>query len=695
MSGADGSEDTGGMTMELTQKEKAAQLQRAVINSAVREIAEVYDALGDVEMSAPALGLACRFRGLDVVQVLAERGATFDFPSTEEIELRYHCHIGEKHAPYRENYRTNYALYFLKCSRGGRVKGARCLQGMNFKKNEKREDGTLLPFLSDRERSAVLDYLILHQEKLAFRPEELLYYAIFARDSYLYGELKKRGIHLTQKRIHAITEGTLADGYWLEFCTLTGKLTDREYVSVMQQLSAELEGKPFRFTEKTFNNIQNRFHDIRIFAFFLEHFRREKMQPTKIMRCVIDRNLVEAMPFIEREGWLSTPKKREEMIAYAARHDRTEMLAWLLDFKNRTADFAAEQEKADKKLMRTLNAAPDSVTALGQLWRYKKTADGTLAITNYKGSATEVTVPEKIGKRVVTAIGKGAFTGEEYQYRNAKPDTMNPGATNEQIKQHRTITKIVLPDTIQVIGAGAFQCMEALLEINIPAGVKEIGGVAFCGCSLLKRIALPPSIERICTCTFLGMSAIEEICIPPTVREIEDLAFMRCASLKKITVPENVTRIGAHAFDGCAKLEEVYIGEGVEELGTGAFAACAELRTLTIPSNVKRIGAKAFLSCIALETVYISEGVEELGAGAFAKCSTLRKVYMPASIQRVQDKEENSLDFEMFAECPDVTVICPRQSKAEAYCREKGIRYQACERVEYLFEIKQKAADSI
>lgn len=569
--------------MELAQEERAAQLQWAVINGTVQEIVEVYDALGYVEMSAPALGLACRFRGLEVVKVLVEKGATFDFPSTEEIEIKYHCHIGEKHAQYRENYRTNYALYFLKCYRGG-VKGARCLQGMKFFKNQKRDDGMLLPFLADSARSAVLDYLLLNQKKLAFQPEELLFYAIFARDDFLYEELKKRRICLAPKRIHAMTEGTLADGYWFEFGTLTGKLADRDFVSVMQRLSTELDGKPFRLTEKTFDSIQNRFHDFSIFEFFLEHFRREKMQPAKIMRCVIDRNLVEAMPLIEREGWLGTPRKREEMIAYTAEQERTELLAWLLDFKNRTADFAAEQEKADKRLMRKLNATLDSVMALSQLWSYKKTADGTLTITNYKGSATEVTVPEKIGKSIVTAIGKGTFTGEENQCRNN--ETMNRGATKEQIRQHKKITKIVLPDTIQLIGAGAFQCMEELREINIPAGVREIG--------------------------------------------------------------------------------------------EAAFAACAALRTLTIPPNVKRIGKKAFLGCAALETVYISEGVEELGAGVFAKCSKLQKVYMPASIQCIREKEENSLDFELFAACPDVTVICPKQSVVESYCREKGVRYQYC-----------------
>ena len=34
--------------------------------------------------------------------------------------------------------------------------------------------------------------------------------------------------------------------------------------------------------------------------------------------------------------------------------------AWLLDFKNRTADFAAERKKAEQKMMRELNANPNS-----------------------------------------------------------------------------------------------------------------------------------------------------------------------------------------------------------------------------------------------------------------------------------------------------------------------------------------------
>ena len=64
--------------MELTQEEKAALLQRAVINSSVEELTKIYGELGFVEMSAPALGLACRFRGLDLVKCLVKEGASFE-----------------------------------------------------------------------------------------------------------------------------------------------------------------------------------------------------------------------------------------------------------------------------------------------------------------------------------------------------------------------------------------------------------------------------------------------------------------------------------------------------------------------------------------------------------------------------------------------------------------------------------------
>ncbi|MDE7417114.1 MAG: leucine-rich repeat domain-containing protein [Lachnospiraceae bacterium] len=610
--------------MELTQEEKAAQLQQAVVNCSVEELSDVCEELGAVEMSAPALGLACRFRGLDVVKTLVEKGMTFDFPSTEEIEAKYRCYIGQNYA----NYRTNYSLYLLKIFRGG-LKGACSTKGMKFTQNAKRDVGKPLPFLADEERVRVLDELIQNKEKLSFQPEEMLFYAIYAKDTVICEELKKRGVKLSERRIQTITEGGAAtDGYWYEYGAMTGKLADEDYLEVMQQLALELDGKLFYYTEKIFDITKNRFRDIRVFDYFLAHFRQDKMNKYKMIRGLIDDNVTEAMSVVEREGWLKAPKKRDEMIGYASQNEKTEALAWLLDYKNRTADFAAEQEKAEKKMMRELNAAPDSVSELKKIWSYKKQEDGTLMITNYKGKEIEVTVPQKIGKGIVTTIDVNAFRGS---YAGAYP-------TWEQINQHRKITKITMPGTVCSIGRRAFSDMWALEKINIPESVKEIDESAFSGCK-----------------------ALQSIIIPGTVKKIDEYAFSECKSLKSITIPGTVEKIGRYAFANCNQLEELCICEGVREIDKYAFKGCASLKKLTIPGTVEKIGEWAFGNCSGLKEVYVCEGVLEIGKCAFKDCSNLEKVKMPKSVQRLLTGRTNiGITVEIFHGCPKVTVYCPK-----------------------------------
>lgn len=457
--------------MELAQEERAERLQWAVLNCPVDELVNIYEELGDVEMSAPALGLACRFRGVDVVRALVEKGATFDFPSTGETEEKYRCYIGQKYA----NYRTNYSLYLLKLFRGG-LKGACSMKGMKFAQSAKREKGKPLPFLADDERIAVLAYLYQYREKISFQPEEMLFYAIFAMDTVIYEALKKLGVALAEIRVHTMTEGGMAgDGYWYEFGALTGKLPDETYIQVMDQLASELGQTPFYFTEKMYDITKKRFGDLSVFAYFLSHFRQDKMKKYQIIRSLIDENTLEALPVIEQMGWLSVPRKRDEMIEYAMNQKKTEALAWLLDYKNRTADLAAEQKKAEQKLRREIFMSPASVAAMRKIWRYKKREDGTLVIYGYMGEASDVTVPEKIGKAVVTEISKLAFNG------------------------CNTIKQVIVPGTVKSIGKRAFFHCSVLEKVTLCEGVVEIGTQAFGACDNLVELRIPQSVERLLT----------------------------------------------------------------------------------------------------------------------------------------------------------------------------------------------------
>ncbi|MDE7477920.1 MAG: leucine-rich repeat domain-containing protein [Lachnospiraceae bacterium] len=526
--------------MDMAPKEKAVALERAVISCSVEELSKIYGELGDVEMTAPALGIACRFRGLDVVKVLVEKGATFDFPSKRRIEETYNCYIGRHYG----NYRTNYSLYLLRLFEDD-LKGAFCLKGMTLSPSAEQESGKLLEFLSDDKRIEVLHYLYENREKISFQPEEMLFYAIYFRDTVIVDALKKLDVKLLEVRKHTITDGAAAmDAYWLEYIAMTDQLNDEDYFAVMQQLHAECGGKLFHFTENLYEITKKRFYHVNVFEFFLTHFKPEKMKKYQIIRGLIDIEAVDALEVIEREHWLTMPKKRDEMITYASENGKTVSLAWLLDFKNRTADFAAEQEKAEKKMMRELNAASDSVAALKKIWSYRKREDGTLLITNYKGTDVEVTVPKKIGRGIVTGIGEGAFAS----------DYSNPRATEEQIKQHNRITKVILPETLQYIGKYAFCKCGFLKNITIPIGVTEIDEYAFCKCGFLENITIPGTVKKVGKCAFYHCSRLQKIYICEGVVEIDEYAFSNSSNWRVIRIPQSVQLKKFEIFDYCPKL---------------------------------------------------------------------------------------------------------------------------------------------
>ena len=718
--------------MELTQEEKAALLQRAVINSSVEELTKIYGELGFVEMSAPALGLACRFRGLDVVKCLVKEGASFDFPSTEEVEETYHCYAGTK----KGDYRTNYSVYLLKAFGKRPSLPLYCLTGMVMEQQMAREDGSLLTFLPDGERADVLKYLLDNREKIAFHPEELLYYAIFYRDTVLVNELKRQQVRIPEKRVAVIADGAFSPNrYWDEYIDLTRQLTGGDYLEVMQQLALELDGKLFRYTEGIFDATKKQFCGGMIFAFFLAHFNQEKMNKSAIMRGLIDAEAAEAFQVVEREGWLAAPRKRDEMIAYASEKGKTEILAWLLDYKNRTADFAAEQKKADRKLMQELNCAPDSVLALKKLWSYQKQEDGTLLITNYKGTGVEVTVPEKIGRSVVTAVGS-AFSGMpvDQKLKINLPETLR---CIGDCAFHRIegLEEIRIPDGVESIGHFAFYECDQLQNIIIPDHVKEIGDHAFQGCSSLVHITIPAQTKSIGMSVFEGCSSLESAAISEGVKKLGSRVFWKCSSLKSVTIPSTVERISPDAFFMCSQLVEVKLCEGVRGIGRDAFEGCVLLTDITIPRSVEEIGDYAFADCQALAELDIRGRIRELGESVFSECSALTEFMIPKTVEKIGDYafsgcaslksitipaavteigkgvfagcsnleevcicgEVKKLGAEAFVNCTNLrmiriresipncilgetfeqqkglTVSCPKGSRTEAYCKKKGI----------------------
>lgn len=502
--------------------EKAKVLEHAAINLTPEEIARTYAGLGEVEYTARALGIACRFRGIECVRRLVEGGASFYAPLTNYMVQTYGSYGDDLSVLLLDNFPTKNIPYFVVVPQ--------------IYKSVTREDGTKLSPLPFEKRVEVLDYLCENAKRAEFDMGELLYFAIMLGDEPMIRELEKRGADFSEYRKEMLTaKGKPKDLYiWTG---LLERLSADNFIHILTRLTERLGGTKLHCTNGIYRACFNKLYRFDNLDFYFNVFDAPKVNKTDVMKSAIDNNNASGLEFAVREGWLNAPKKRDEMIAYAAEKKSAECSAYLLDFKNRTANIAAEQVKAEKKAERELNAAPDSVTSLKQLWSYKKQDNGSLIITNYKGTQTKITVPAKIGKSAVTAIGKEAFSPFH-------------GRACGNRDFFKTITEITLPDGIVEIGERAFDECRALRAVNIPEGVAEIKSHTFADCF-----------------------ALENIVIPSSVKVIGDFAFFGCESLKTLVIPEGVERIGKLATCQCRSLETAELPRSLKAVTEGATAS--------------------------------------------------------------------------------------------------------------------------
>lgn len=222
---------------------------------------------------------------------------------------------------------------------------------------------------------------------------------------------------------------------------------------------------------------------------------------------------------------------------------------------------------------------------LKQIWTTKKQSDGTLMITSYKGTETDVVIPDMIGKTTVSAID---------------PDTFSiyaPRITDEQKQTRDSITSVVIPGTIKCIPDKLLSGKKNLKKVVIEDGVKEIGYNAFGYCDVLESVTINGKIGKASS------------------------PFSNCYNLKDINSKNNKNLLCKTLVAGTG-IEEFVFPEGTKGIPEDFFRFCKKLKKVTVPDSVKKIGAGAFLRCETLEVISISEDVQ-IGLGAFAYCDKL------------------------------------------------------------------------
>lgn len=655
----------------LTEEQKKSNaLVNAAISGTPEDIARVCAEVGKAEYSAKALGIACRYRGVDHVRAFVEGGASFHAELTNYMVQTHDCY-GENRSVLLLDVKPKERIPYLNISDMfcERIAGG---------------DGKLDILPLDK-RLEVLDYLTENRERAEFDPGELLYYAIMLKDRQMTAELEKRGAEFSEYRKTMLTDkGERKDLYiWTG---LLEALSEKEFKPVVEQIVKRLDGKKLHCTEGIYFACEEILLNYENLKFYFEIFDKPNVRKSILMEKAVDRERIGCLEFAAENGWLKQPKKRDELIEYSQKKGKTECTAFLLDFKNRTADVAAERAKADKKAERELNAAPDSVTALKALWSWKKREDGGLIITSYKGDKTEVTVPGKIGKDTVTALGMAfspaarATTLEVSDFRETitritLPETITE-ICDDAFRVCLALESVNIPKTVTRIGANAFVCCRALREIDIPEGVLEISDNTFQHCDELKTVNIPDSVKKIGGFAFYDCESLENAALPSGLTEIGANAFSKCAELKAVVIPTTLKEIPDHCFESCIELESIIIPRGVTVIAGNAFTNCQKLVRIDIPDTVEKIGAHAFAQCRSLETVVIPEGVTEIGGRAFGDCRNLKRVELPQSLKKIVNfnpKGENVIT--VFDDSPNVTAVVYPKSYAEKYCKRNNIPF--------------------
>lgn len=239
-----------------------------------------------------------------------------------------------------------------------------------------------------------------------------------------------------------------------------------------------------------------------------------------------------------------------------------------------------KQDPAPTPTAANTSAATTEAPALKEAvgLEYKVNADNKTCVVTGIGECrdTDLLIPSVIDGYEVVEIAGNAFKG------NVR------------------LTSVIIPDSVQSIGYGAFAQCKKMTAITVPfVGSDREGSKAI---HFGHIFGVPPGGP-----TIDGIQVVPETLKTVVVTGGTTLfvyAFEECRNITSITLPDSIINIQLHAFDGCSGLVELRLGKNLRKIGMNAFAGCRSLKELYLSDKITSIEAGAFENCRALEKVY-------------------------------------------------------------------------------------------
>lgn len=122
------------------------------------------------------------------------------------------------------------------------------------------------------------------------------------------------------------------------------------------------------------------------------------------------------------------------------------------------------------------------------------------------------------------------------------------------------IESVEFPDSLRIIGEGAFSHCDKLKSIKFGNGIEKIGsqnddeGCCFAYCTELEEIEFPPSLKYLGQNAFYGCKNLKRVRFNDGLMVIDKDAFNYCTNLKEVTLPYSLQEIGWHNFSCTEKI---------------------------------------------------------------------------------------------------------------------------------------------
>lgn len=372
-------------------------------------------------------------------------------------------------------------------------------------------------------------------------------------------------------------------------------------------------------------------------AYILDHcgqYYEEALKNRPFMRCLMEHCLI---PLKDMDELL----RRTE--------DQIPVRAALLQYRSShftAADFERLEREERERQLRGPSAAQ-----LQKIWETARTETGGYALLSYRGEETDIFVPASIGKIPVTEISHDCFS------------PWKAGLDPEAAALRTQIQSVYLPDSVTVIGDGAFRGCERLEKVRLSARLRDLGDCAFSQCGALKKVNLPERVEHMGRSVFLDCRGLAD---QDGFVMFRNTLFSYCGTSGEVRIPEGVEAISARAFEGIDRITSVIFPQSLRRIGEYAFSQCHGLARIEIPGNVVWIGRGAFFACTGAKTLHIHEGTVAVEDIAFRYCISMDRVEFPASLREIGVNAISDTDWPV--------VISPKGSVAERYANMYYLR---------------------